>query len=82
MWMSALGSRTAHTLQYLAAVRDDWREDQPCLVRDLNTLSSPRLGPAQVTESVAWVVCLPTESGSWKWSSSLSARQVAMHELS
>ena len=26
--------------------------------------------------------CLPTESGFWEWSSSVSARQVAMHELS
>jgi hypothetical protein len=25
--------------------------------------------------------CLPTESGFWEWSSSVSARQAAMHEL-
>jgi hypothetical protein len=26
--------------------------------------------------------CVPTESGFWEWSCSVSARQVAMHELS
>jgi hypothetical protein len=42
MWVPAHGSRSAHTLLYLAAVRDDWCEHQPCRVRGPNTLSSLR----------------------------------------
>jgi hypothetical protein len=42
MWTLAQGSGCARGLLYLAAVRDDWREYQPCRVRGPNTPSSPR----------------------------------------
>jgi hypothetical protein len=80
IWMPAHGSRSAGALLYLAAVRDDWREHQPCPVRGPIRFQVCAAGPAQVMESVAWTA-LPTESGFWEWSSSVSARQVAMHEL-
>ena len=79
--MLAQGSRSAYRLLYLAAVRDDWREHQPCRVRGPNTLSSLR-GWGGAGHGVRGLDCLPTESGFWEWSSSVSARQVAMHELS
>jgi hypothetical protein len=37
---------------------------------------------ASAGHGVRGLDCLPTESGFWEWSSSVSARQVAMHELS
>ena len=46
-----------------------------------HAFKSARLGQAQVMESVACLDCFATESGFWEWSSSVSARQVAMHEL-
>jgi len=42
--MPAHGSRSARTLLYLAAVRDDWREHQPCRVRGPTRFKSARLG--------------------------------------
>lgn len=37
---------------------------------------------ADAGHGVRGLDCLPTESGFWEWPSSVSARQVAMHELS
>lgn len=81
IWMPAHGSSSARTLLYLGAVQDDWREHQPCPVRGRTRFQVCAAGPAQVMESVACLDCFATESGFWEWSSSVSARQVAMHEL-
>lgn len=80
-WMPAHGSRSAHTLLYLAAVRDDWCEHQPCRVRGPTRFQVCAAGVG-AGHGVRGLDCLPTESGFWEWSSSVSARQVAMHELS
>jgi hypothetical protein len=57
--MPAHGSRSARTLLYLAAVRDDWREHQPCRVRGPTRFQVCAPGSAQVMESVAWTALPP-----------------------
>jgi hypothetical protein len=42
MWTSAEGSRSAHRLLYLSAVRGDWREHEDRRHRLASTLSSLR----------------------------------------
>ena len=59
MWMPAHGSRSAHTLLYLAVRGRLARASTLPGARPQHAFKSARLGPAQVTESVAWTACPP-----------------------
>lgn len=81
MWMPAHGSRSPHTLLYLAAVRTTGASINPAGCEAPTRFQVCAAG-AGAGHGVRGLDCLPTESGFWEWSSSVSARQAAMHELS